>query len=274
MIDILIILQARVSSSRLPGKVLKKILDKPMLEHQIQRLAQVQTPHQLVVATSNEKDDEAIALLCKQLNVACYRGSLNDVLARYYFAAMDANTKTQGKIKHIVRVTGDCPLIDANIIDNVISLYLKEQVDYCSNCTPATLPDGLDVEVFSLSALEIAHHNARKPSEREHVTPYIRNNVHLFTQVNYIHQPDLSHYRWTVDESKDFSFVTKIYQALYPSNSNFTLTDILDLITKQPELSEINQHIMRNEGFKKSELADQKIDNQAPHNQSHVGKTL
>jgi len=258
MTDILIILQARLSSSRLPGKVLKKILGKPMLEHQLQRLSYISTPHQLVVATSNNNDDDAISTLCKQLDVDCFRGDLDDVLGRYYHAVQSFNDHK--KIKHIVRLTGDCPLIDAGIVENVISLYLHEQVDYCSNCAPATLPDGLDVEIFSVSALTTAYEQAVKLSEREHVTPFIRNHSQLFTKINYVHQPDLSHFRWTVDEDKDFELITKIYQALYPQNPNFNLADILTLMEQQPELMQINQNIVRNEGLIKSEQNDQELD--------------
>jgi len=262
MTDILIILQARLSSSRLPGKVLKKILGKPMLAHQIERLSHISTPHQLIVATSVQNDDDAIAALCEQLNVACYRGSLDDVLSRYYHAALNANSHKN--IKHIVRLTGDCPLIDTNIIDQVISLYLsnqcsEKQVDYCSNCAPATLPDGLDVEIFSVAALTTAYEQASKFSEREHVTPYIRNNPQLFNTINYKYPSDLSHFRWTVDEPKDFELVTKIYQALYLQNPTFGLIDILALIEENPLLAQINHKIIRNEGLIKSEKNDQNL---------------
>ena len=255
--DILIILQARLSSSRLPGKVLKKILGKPMLEHQLARLSHIKIPHHLLVATSSQSDDDPIAVLCAQLNVNCFRGELSDVLSRYYHAAQSINQVE--KIKHIVRLTGDCPLVDAEIIDKVISHYLTKKVDYCSNCAPATLPDGLDVEVFSFASLKVTFEQAVKPSEREHVTPYIRNNPQLFTLANYSHHVDLSHLRWTVDEPEDFELVCKIYQHLYPDNPTFDLVDILTLIAKYPALTQINQHIMRNEGLLKSQQADQAI---------------
>jgi spore coat polysaccharide biosynthesis protein SpsF len=254
MPETLIILQARMSSSRLPNKVLLPILGKPMLAHQIDRINTLKIPHKLIIATSTQTSDDPIEQLCQQLNISCYRGTLDDVLERYYQAAIEfSKNKT---IKNIVRITGDCPLIDSDIIEQVINLFLTSNVDYCSNCAPATLPDGLDVEVFSFDALEKSYQLAKKSSEREHVTPFIRNNPQLFTVSNYNHQPDLSHYRWTVDEPKDFELITKIYQALYPKNQNFALADILDLIEKKPELSQINQHIIRNEGLIKSELAD------------------
>ena len=258
MSETLIILQARMSSSRLPNKVLMPILGKPMLVHQIERLSTLKIPHTLLIATSTQSSDDPIAELCnelgKQLNIRCFRGPLDDVLARYYLAATDFDKDKT--VKNIVRITGDCPLIDSDIVEKVIDLFLTSKVDYCSNCAPATLPDGLDVEVFTLVALEKAYFLAKKTSEREHVTPFIRNNPQLFTVKNYNHQPDLSHYRWTVDEPKDFELITKIYQNLYPENPYFNLADILNLIKRQPELSKINQHIIRNEGLIKSELAD------------------
>lgn len=255
--ETLIILQARMSSSRLPNKVLMPILGKPMLAHQISRLSGIKTPHRIIIATSKQKSDDAIESLCKQLNINCFRGSLDDVLARYYHAAHAYNDNSN--IKNVVRLTGDCPLIDSEIIDNVIELYLTTEVDYCSNCAPATFPDGLDVEVFSFTALKKAHQLAKKPSEREHVTPFIRNNPALFTTKNYSHTPDLSHYRWTVDEAVDFELVNKIYQALYEKKPDFKLNDIIKLIEQQPQLAKINQNIIRNEGLLKSELADKKV---------------
>lgn len=259
MNETLIILQARMSSSRLPNKVLLPILGKPMLAHQVARLQRIKTPHRLVIATSDEASDDQIEVLCQQLKVDCFRGDLTDVLARYYYAAIKfkSNDSAVNKMTNIVRVTGDCPLIDAEIIDNVIDLFVKNNSDYCSNCAPATLPDGLDVEVFSFAALEKANQLAKKLSEREHVTPFIRNNPQLFTLSNFVHQPDLSHYRWTVDEPKDFELITKIYECLYPQKQNFTLADIVTLIQEKPELAKINHHIMRNEGLLNSEKEDQ-----------------
>ncbi len=260
MIETLIILQARTSSSRLPNKVLLPIMAKPMLSQQIARLAKVKTSHQLIVATSDETSDNQIEDLCQELGVKCFRGSLDDVLDRYYQTALANNPASN--IKNIVRVTGDCPLIDSDIIDQVIALFLNSQVDYCSNCEPATLPDGLDVEVFTLATLEKAWQLADKPSEREHVTPFIRKNKQLFRCKNFYHHSDLSHLRLTVDESVDFELVTKIYQTLYPQNNDFKLTDIMSLLEQQPELALINQHILRNEGLLKSELADQESEHE------------
>lgn len=255
MTDTLIILQARTSSTRLPGKVLLPILDKPMLSHQIARLKGIKTAHKLIIATSELESDDGIADLCQALNVSCFRGSLDDVLDRYYQAAKANNPNAT--VKTIVRVTGDCPVIDSEIIDKVIELFHQSGADYCSNCDPATLPDGLDVEVFTFAALTKAWHEAKKPSEREHVTPYIRNNKSIFTCANYTHPNDLSHYRLTVDEGVDFELITQIYQALYPIKPAFNLSDIITFLQQNPELGQLNQHIIRNEGLIKSELADQ-----------------
>lgn len=252
--ETLIILQARMSSSRLPNKVLMPILGKAMLAHQLARLTQLKTPHQLIVATSDHSSDDAIEDLCNRLNTNCFRGSLDDVLARYYHAAQAYNQNK--KLKTIVRLTGDCPVIDSDIIDKVIALYCSAEVDYCSNCNPATLPDGLDVEVFSYTALEQAYRQAKKPAEREHVTLFIHNNPTLFASKNYLHDIDLSHFRWTVDEPSDFELITKIYQALYNENNFFSLHDIVKLMTEQPQLAQINHQIKRNEGLLKAELAD------------------
>lgn len=254
MNETLIILQARMSSSRLPQKVLMPILNKPMLAHQIARLQSVKTPHKLIIATSLEDSDNNIEVLCQQLGVNCFRGELNDVLARYYQAAVQF--KSKNTITNVVRITGDCPLIDSDIIDDVIKQFVSSNCDYCSNCVPATLPDGLDVEVFSFSALEQAYLLAKIPSEREHVTPFIRNNPQLFSLSNYTHHPDLSHFRWTVDEPNDFKLVTKIYENLYANKPNFKLADIINLMKEKPELTRINNHINRNEGLLKSELED------------------
>ncbi|MFT5637072.1 MAG: spore coat polysaccharide biosynthesis protein SpsF [Cognaticolwellia sp.] len=198
-----------------------------------------------------------MATLCKQLDISCFRGSLDDVLERYYQAALTNNS--DGKVKNIVRITGDCPLIDSNIVDRVIRLFILNQVDYCSNCEPATLPDGLDVEVFSYDALTKSNFLAKKPSEREHVTSFIHNNPDTFKRINYRHTPDLSYYRWTVDEPEDFDLINKIYQTLYQEKPDFALADILELLLQQPELTKINQHYNRNEGLIKSLIEDKEL---------------
>lgn len=245
-----VILQARFSSTRLPGKVLKNIVNKPMLALQIERIKGAKRIDNIIIATSTEQDDDAIANLCKQLDVTCFRGNLNDVLDRFYCAAEKFPSD------HIVRLTGDCPLIEAQIIDQVITLHLKKSADYTSNCLIPCLPDGLDVEVFTHQALVQSWQQAKKPSEREHVTQYIRNHRELFTLADYQYQPDLSKHRWTVDEPSDFELVKQIYQHLYPDNKNFTMHDVLTLLTAQPHLNEINNNFSRNQGLAISKAFD------------------
>lgn len=251
--QVLMVLQARVSSTRLPSKVLKPILGKPMLAHQILRLKKVKLVDKIVVATSVQRDDDDIEKLCNKLKIECYRGKLDDVLDRYYQACLAY------KPTHVVRVTGDCPLIDSDIIDQVIKLHLDNNYDYSSNCAPPTLPDGLDVEIFTFSALEKAWLTSKLPSEREHVTLFIRNNPDLFSMQNFSYHNDLSTLRWTVDEAADFEFVTQIYEALYPKNKYFNLRDILTLLQERPNLSTINQHFNRNEGLIKSLMKDKEL---------------
>lgn len=246
----LCILQARMGSTRLPGKVLKPILGEPMLAHQINRLSGVKTIDTLLVATSTEQEDDAIEQLCKQLSIPCFRGNKNDVLDRFYQAALAYRPE------NIVRLTGDCPLIDAEIVTQVVELHLHSHHDYTSNCNPPTLPDGLDVEVFTFKALTKAWQHSSKPSEREHVTPYIRNNTQMFSCQNFHYPTDLSQHRWTVDEEKDFEFVSAIYRHLYKNNNHFALNEILALLAERPELLEINNLISRNEGLIKSEEQD------------------
>jgi spore coat polysaccharide biosynthesis protein SpsF len=241
------ILQARTSSTRLPGKVLKPILGCSMLSLQIERIQRSKKIDKLIVATSNERSDNDIGNLCINIQIPCFRGSLDDVLDRFYQTAM------QYKLEHVVRLTGDCPLIDPEIIDDVIEFYLKGGYDYATNSmVPYTFPDGLDVEVFRFTVLEKAWHEALLSSHREHVTPFIRQHPELFKVGHYKNEVDLSHLRWTVDEPEDFEFISQIYKELYPQNPTFITEDILELINRKPSLLEINSHVERNLGAKKS----------------------
>lgn len=247
---ILAILQARVSSSRLPGKVLKPLLGVPMLLRQIERLKKSRKIDRLLVATSTEPSDDPIEKLCEENGIACYRGSLNDVLDRFYQAARGFDPE------HVVRLTADCPLTDAKLIDDVIGFYLDGGFDYASNAIQATYPDGLDMEVFSFSCLERAWREAALPSQREHVTPFIHQQPLLFKIGHYKNSSDLSHLRWTVDEPKDFELVTMVYEALYPKNPGFSTQEILQLLDQKPELVHWNTTHQRNEGYQKSLEAD------------------
>lgn len=243
------ILQARCNSTRLPNKVLKKIMGKPMIEHQISRITRSKHVDELIVATSDEETDLPLVALCKKINVNVFAGSLNNVLDRFYQAALTSNADV------IVRLTGDCPLTDPDIIDAVISLHINEGNSYTSNIEPETFPDGLDVEVLNFSELENAWKNATINSDLEHVTPYIRKNPNIIkgsftSKINY------SKYRWTVDEPKDFDFVTEIYSILGLNGRYFCSQDIYNLLNEQPELQKINTNILRNEGYFKSLTED------------------
>ncbi|MBA4416972.1 MAG: cytidylyltransferase [Syntrophus sp. (in: bacteria)] len=254
MINILAILQARVSSTRLPGKVLKQIMGRPMLALQVERVLQAKKTDQLVIATSTDPNDNGLEALCREINAPCYRGSLNDVLDRFYKAAQF------WKPKHIVRTTGDCPLIDPEIIDAVIAFYLNGNYDYVSNALEPTFPDGLDIEIFRFSVLEEVWKEALLPSQREHVTPFIYQQPDRYRIGCYKNREDLSHLRWTVDEAEDFEFITKIYNELYPTKPDFRMADILNLINKKPDLLELNKKYQRNEGMIHSLEEDRKME--------------
>ncbi|WP_392534974.1 cytidylyltransferase domain-containing protein [Nostoc sp. C117] len=247
---ILGILQARVSSSRLPGKVLKPILGSPMLVRQIERLERACLIDRLIVATSNDVNDNPIAELCQELDIEVFRGKLDDVLDRFYQTAQPL------KPENIVRLTGDCPLADPYLIDEVIHFHLLGGFDYTSNSLEPTYPDGLDVEIFRFNCLNIAWNEANLPSQREHVTSFINRQPERFKLGNYKNDIDLSCLRWTVDEALDFELVTKIYEYLYPNKVNFTTQDILELCSIYPELKTYNTCYKRNEGFEKSLLED------------------
>lgn len=246
----LAILQARTSSSRLPRKVLLPILEQPMLFRHIERLNRCTTINQLVVATSIDPSDDALAAACEERGIRYFRGSLNDVLDRFVQAARCYVPEA------VVRLTGDCPLADPAVIDNVIRFFWAGNYDYASNCLPPTFPDGLDVEVMRFSCLEEAAREATLPSHREHVTPFLRAYPERYRLGNYINPTDLSHLRWTVDEPEDFDFVSRIYERLYPKRPHFSMDDILKLIEDEPGLREINSRFKRNEGSKKSLAAD------------------
>ncbi len=257
---VLAILQARVSSSRLPRKVLAPILGTAMLARQIERVKRCDTIDRLVVATSDDPSDDALASLCAEIGVSCFRGSLNDVLQRFLGAS-----ESFGPADTVVRLTGDCPLADPAVIDRVIRDHLASGSDYTTNAIESTWPDGLDVEVMRREALAAAASEAMLPSEREHVTPFIYNNAKRFRIGHVKNDEDLSHLRWTVDEPADLAFVTAIYAALYPENPAFNSSDILALLEQRPDLAAINGSFERNAGYAKSVQFDAKSQNEGGH---------
>ncbi len=243
------IIQARMGSSRLPGKSLAEIEKRPMLWHVIQRVKRAALVDRVVVATSTAPADDAIEKMCRENGVPCHRGSENDVLDRYYHAARAE------KAAQVVRITADCPLIDPEVIDRVVRRFQRGDLDYASNAMVRTYPDGLDTEILSFSALERAWHEASKNSEREHVTPYLRSGK--FRTANVENALEFSHLycRWTVDEREDLEFVRAVYGA-FRGRENFLMEDILQLLRDQPELEKLNSQIISNRGYYKSLFED------------------
>ena len=246
----LAILQARTSSTRLPGKVLKPLLGKPMLARQIERLRRVRLVDELLVATSIDPSDDVLVALCETEGLDCYRGSLDDVLDRFYRAAKSRSAA------NVVRLTGDCPLTDPRVVDRTIEFYLEGQFDYASNALEPTFPDGLDVEVFRFSCLEAAWREAASPAFREHVTLFIYRHAERFRIGCYRNSTNLAHLRWTVDEPRDYEFVKRVYEALYPENPRFTMEDVLRFLAQHPDALALNRGMERNEGLARSLLRD------------------
>lgn len=235
----LIIVQARMTSTRLPGKVLKEVQGMPLLAYQIERLRRAKLATGIVVATTVNDTDLPIVDLCRRLDIPVSRGSEHNVLARYYEAA---------KLHHadvIVRVTSDCPVIDPAVIDEVIGFYLdhRAEYDYVSNALTQSYPYGMAVEVFPVKVLEEAHREASAKHEREHVTPFVYTRVHRYRIGHVVHPENRSHHRWTVDTPEDFELVRRIIEALYPEKPEFDTQDILELLKHHPEWSKINTHI-------------------------------
>lgn len=246
----LCIIQARIGSTRLPNKVLMKVDNISLLEFEINRVKQSKKIDKIAVATTNQKTDDKIEKLCKKIDIDCFRGSEDDVLDRYYKCSLK-----YPKYNNIIRLTGDCPLIDFKVIDEVITCFEKSKYDYFSNVEKETFPDGMDVEIFKRYSLEQAAENARLASEREHVTLYIRNNK-KFKKGNLEAENNWSHFRLTVDEQNDFEVVKFLIKNSSPTSSYL---DYISLLKKHPEIMMKNTHIIRNEGLLKSLKKDKTI---------------
>lgn len=237
---ILALVQARMGSTRLPSKVMKPIGGIPMIELLLTRLAKSKEIDQIVVATSVDKRNIPLVEYVRKLGYTCEQGSENDVLERYAQAA------EKHKADVVVRITGDCPLVDPDLVDEVIRQFKAEKVDYFCNTNPPTYPDGLDIEVFTFKALEKASRETADPFDREHVTPYLRKSG-KFKIAAMQHSEDLSLLRWTVDEPADFEVIEKVFEH-FNSTIDFTWVDVLALQKQYPEIFNINQHLVRNEG--------------------------
>ncbi len=248
------IIQARMGSTRLKGKVMKEIVGKPILQHVLERVTASRLVDASILATTCNQEDDMLIELCDVIGVSSFRGSETDVLDRFYECARSYGADT------VVRITADCPFVDPDIIDKAITVFREGDSDYVSTAYPIqTFPDGLDVEVFSFDALRKAWQTAKLLSEREHVTPYIwKNEKGEFKVESIQNATDLSDKRWTVDNEKDFIFVKTIYEALYSENTIFKFDDIISYLNENPELEKINAGTKRNEGYLKSLGEDEK----------------
>ena len=250
---VLAVVQARLGSTRLPGKALEKIAHRPMLSHVLDRALAVPGVDLVVLATTvNPEDTKLVELAASDHKVPSVRGSVADVLDRFHTAWLEHPADS------VLRITADCPLLDPTESGRVVQDYLdhRHEVDYVSNVEPPTYPDGLDTEIFSAAALERAWNEARLPSDREHVTTYIRAGKRFRTR-NVRHAENLSTHRWAVDEPRDLEFARAVYDQLAPDGQRiFGMLEVLDLLRNHPELSAINAGITRNEGLERSRRLD------------------
>lgn len=234
---IVAIIQARMTSSRLPGKVLIDIAGFPMLYHVIKRVSSAQMVDQIVVATTDDPADDPIEEFCKSKNVSCFRGHQFDVLDRYYQAA----SKFQADI--IVRITADCPIMDPALIDSLIQSFLGADVDFAANRLPPpwkrTFPIGLDIEIVHFKALEKTWQEAQSQFEREHVMPYLYDQPGRFKILLAHHEPDYGEKRWTVDTPQDLELINLIFEHFSP-RIDFSWMEVIDLIKRNPDLENIN----------------------------------
>ncbi len=250
------IIQARVGSTRLPGKVLAEVAGRPMLAHVVERAMDIPHVTEVILASTTNPADEAIVAWARQAGIPCVRGSEEDVLDRFRLAARER------AVDVIVRVTSDCPLLDPEVSGLVVREYLErgDTVDYVSNVHPPTYPDGLDTEVFSRRALEAAWHDARLPSDREHVTTYIWRHPERFRLANVSHEEDLSAHRWTVDTGRDLAFVRAVFEATAGDQRPIRLGGVIALLNRRPEIRELNAGQQRNEGLMRSVAGDRIAD--------------
>ncbi len=236
------IVQARMSSTRLPGKVMKTILGRPVLSYLVERLRQVTLADGLVIATSEQPEDDVIEAFCRDAKVQVVRGSLNDVLARYAKAAQASEADA------IVRICSDCPLIDPVAVDEAIAYYLQHypRYEWVCNAVERHYPRGYEVEVFSRRALDVAAADAKEPDEREHVTPYLYRHPELFGLGSVVSKANLGTQRWVLDTPEDFELISRILTELYPRMPNFRTQDIVEVLKHHPTWLQLNAHVAQN----------------------------
>lgn len=239
------IIQARCGSTRFPNKVFADVNGKPLIWHVVNRLTHAKTINKIVIATTiNEKDDK-IEKWCNENNVACYRGSENDVLNRYYSASVAFPSDI------VVRITADDPFKEPAVIDAVVNKLINEGFDHVTNNFPPSWPEGLDCEAFTFAALEASEKSTNDAFEREHVTQYIYHNPDKFKIGNVASPKNLSYLRWTIDKEVDYEMVKAVYAHRNPANTDILLLDeILDILEKNPEIKEINSSVERSAMYK------------------------
>ena len=251
------IIQARMGSTRLPGKMMKLIIGKPLIWHVINRATKAKFVDKVVLATTSNENNKVLIKKAEECGIESFIGSESDVLDRFYQCAKKFNAR------NIVRLTGDCPLIDPDIMDDVVTLFKQNKLDYASNVLPPTYPDGLDVEVFSFTALEKTWKEAKLKSEREHVTPYIWKNQKIFKRMTLKNKENLSDIRLTIDEKEDLVVVNNILKEI--NSDDYELNDIIKVIKEKPYLLKTNKNIKRNEGYEKSLREDYVIGEEYQH---------
>lgn len=235
---IVAIIQARMGSTRLPGKVLMDLGGATVLARVVSRVCRSELVQEVLVATSSLPHDDAIVCECRALGVASFRGSETDVLDRYHRAARHCSAQL------VVRVTCDCPLIQPELIDDVVCDCVQQQADYASNVLQRAYPRGLDAEAFTASALQRAWQEAREPHQREHVTPYFCEHPELFKLSSTVGEQDLSCYRWTLDTIEDLELIRTIY-ARFRNRDDIHWQEVVMLMNREPELAELNLHVLQ-----------------------------
>lgn len=241
---IVVIIQARMGSTRLPGKVLMQLHGKSVLQHVVERVQRSKFKTEIIIATTSLQRDNVIVDEAKRIGVSEFRGSEDDVLSRYFEAAQSV------KADIIVRITSDCPVIDWVLLDDMLEKFFDNpQIEYLSNTVDRTYPRGLDVEIFSFKTLEKAYKESTQKPDREHVTPYIWRQPELFSIEQYKNKKDYSRLRWTLDTQEDWELICKIYDSLYPTKKDFNFEDILKKYEDHPEWELINEHVEQKKVF-------------------------
>ncbi len=230
------VVQARMTSTRLPGKVMLDVLGKPMLAHQLDRVARVPSIDEIVIATTVNDADDPVAAFAEREGYGLHRGSEHDVLSRFDGAVAETDADT------VVRLTADCPLADPDVIELVISRYrdAAPRCDYVTNGIPRSYPAGLDAEIFSRAVLEAAAREARDPYDREHVTPFIYRNPDRFRLLSVVLEPSLAWERWTLDELGDFALIRRVLEALLPVKPDFRMADVIGVLDAHPQWRSLN----------------------------------